>query len=303
MTTRLVWPTIAITFTGVVAMSTNKSIIAVYQITNIVSKKFYIGSSSNLYERWRKHKNKLRKGTHTNPHLQASWDKHGEDCFKFEKLGEFTSIADMEAAEQGLIDTHWDDPLCMNLAKWVDAAYRGMVGELHHNYGKTLPDSVKAKISAATKKQWQTADPRTGTTHSTETKTKISAKVQTALAEGRGGKFIPTEETRAKMSKSLMGNTCALGVKRTDAEKAAIAERMTGNQNWLGKTHTEESKLKMSKRVVAFVDNDTGMIHFDSLTQALEFFDIKMPTLRRALKSGKPISKGKCAGVAFEYDT
>jgi hypothetical protein len=33
----------------------------------------------------------------------------------------------------------------------------------------------------------------------------------------------------------------------------------------------------------------------------LERYQIKMPTLRRALASGKPITKGKLAGYSFKY--
>ena len=42
-------------------------------------------------------------------------------------------------------------------------------------------------------------------------------------------------------------------------------------------------------------------ITFPSLTAVLEYYEIKMPTLQRALKSGKPISKGRLAGYVFAY--
>ena len=203
----------------------------------------------------------------------------------------------MEKAEQNLIDFCWNDPLCMNLAKWVAAPMRGRVGSLNPNYGKTMSEEQKELLRQATKEQWKNSDPRAGLKHSTESKAKISSKVQQALAEGRGGKFIPTVKTRAKMSKSLMGNTCAKGYKRTDAEKAAISERMKGNQNFLGKHHTEETKKKMSKGVYEITNN----LEFDSLTAALNHFGLKMPTLRRALKRDTPITKGPCAGLWFRY--
>ena len=40
---------------------------------------------------------------------------------------------------------------------------------------------------------------------------------------------------------------------------------------------------------------------FPSLTAVLEKYQIKMPTLRRALASGKPITKGKLKGYSFKY--
>lgn len=274
-----------------------KVVIAVYQIRNVISKKFYIGSSQNVYERWRKHRNKLRANKHHNPKLQASWNKHKEEAFVFEILATFESIEDMCACEDGLLQTHAGDPLCCNISLWQDAPMRGRTGESHPNYGKKLTDDVKQVIAEATRRQWEVADPRTGQKHSKETRKKISAKIQQAVAEGRGGTFIPSEETRKKMSEALKGNQCAKGYKRTDAEKEAIRQRMTGNQLWLGKQHSEESKAKMSKRV----REETSGREFPSLTAVLEEYGFKMPTLRRALKSGKPISKGEYAGLQFSY--
>jgi len=278
-------------------MAKSRKVIAVYEIRNTVSGKFYIGSSANLYERWRTHKNKLRAGTHPNPKLQASWSKHGEEAFVFIKTAEFDSVVDMGACEEGLIRTHITDPLCCNLSLWQDAPMRGVTGEAHPSYGRTMSDEQKAMLSEATKQQWETSDPRTGHKHSPETRAKISAKIQEALAEGRGGKFIPSEETRKKMSDALKGNQCAKGYKRTEAEREAIRQRTLGNQNWLGKRHTEESKAQMSKRVIEL----TTSTEFPSLTAVLEQYGLKMTTLRRALKSDKPISKGPNKGLHFHY--
>ena len=157
-------------------------------------------------------------------------------------------------------------------------------------------------MSAAAKQKLREArlrqpDPRTGCIHSAETREKISAKVQTALAEGRGGRFIPSAETRAKMSAALKGNQCAKGYKRTAAEREAIRTRMLGSTNFLGRTHTEETKTKMRKRVAEV----TGNHEFPSLTAAIQHYGMKMVALRRALVSAQPISKGRFAGLQFKY--
>ena len=206
-------------------------VIAVYKITNTVSKKFYIGSSSNLHTRWICHKNNLRGNKHRNPKIQASWNKHGEEAFHFEKLSEFDSITDMEEAEQHLINKHWGNPLLMNLARFVACPMRGRLGKLHPRYGIPMSDEQKSKISKAALGNSN----RKGRKHSAETRAKMSAKVQKALAEGRAGKSRPTEETRAKMAKSAMGNKYATGTKRTTAQKKAISKRMKGNTNSMRK--------------------------------------------------------------------
>jgi hypothetical protein len=160
-----------------------------------------------------------------------------------------------------------------------------------------MSQEQKTVLSNYTKQQWLDADPRTGTQHSEETRAKISVKVQAALTEGRGGKFIPSEETRRKMSEALKGNQCAKGYKRTPEEIEKIRARTKGNQNWLGKSHSEESKLKMSKRILEVSTNT----EFTSLSAALKHYTMTMPTLRRALLSGCPITKARFAGLQFKY--
>jgi group I intron endonuclease len=71
---------------------TSTSIIpGIYKITNLVSGKCYIGSARNTAGRIANHKFRLRKNNHFNSHLQASWNKYGEDSFIFEVIMYCTS--------------------------------------------------------------------------------------------------------------------------------------------------------------------------------------------------------------------
>lgn len=58
----------------------------VYIIKCLKNGKFYIGSSVNLRVRFNEHRNELRKGSHHNHHLQAAWNKYGENKFEFKVL-------------------------------------------------------------------------------------------------------------------------------------------------------------------------------------------------------------------------
>ena len=67
----------------------------VYKITNLITNKFYIGSTSQthrwksmngFYRRFEHHKQGLRANKHSNRYLQSAWNKRGENNFKFEIL-------------------------------------------------------------------------------------------------------------------------------------------------------------------------------------------------------------------------
>lgn len=78
----------------------------IYAITNISNGKKYIGHSINIRSRWNEHKRKLRLGIHGNSHLQASWNKFGENMFTFtilERLPFRLPKSECEKAETGWI--------------------------------------------------------------------------------------------------------------------------------------------------------------------------------------------------------
>lgn len=275
----------------------------IYKIRNVVNGKFYIGSTTNTRERFRNHRKLLRKNKHHAPHLQASWNKYGEDCFKFEVQEVLEDAAKLWDAEERWLAEHFGKPYCYNAGRSPDAPMRGRTGEASPNFGRTWSGDMREQISA-TLKAFYAEDPnnhpRVGKTHSAETRAKISAKVQQAVAEGRGGAFIPSEETRRKMSESLKGNTNALGYKRTEAERKAIRQRTLGNQHWLGKSHTEEAKDKMRRPIYAILPDGTRR-DFVGVSAAGKELGVAYPMLVRSMKAGKPIAKGRLAGWLFAY--
>jgi len=272
----------------------------IYKIVNLVNDKFYVGSTTNKKVRFRQHRKLLRGNRHHCKHLQAAWNKYGEEKFDFVVIEDVANEISLQEVENRYLKEHVGAEYCYNSGATADAPWRGVYGAKNPKFGVPRTASEKQQISTSLK-EFYAEDyfnhPRVGKTHSEEAKAKISAKVQASLANGRGGKFIPSAETRQKMSDALKGNQCAKGYKRTDAEREAIRQRTLGNQNWLGKQHTEESRAKMSKPIHVMPDD----IVLPSLTAALQKYDLKMPTLNRALKSGNPISKGKMAGYSFKY--
>lgn len=58
----------------------------IYQITNTVNGKFYIGSAKNLTRRKATHLRRLKNKTHHSRYLQNAFDKYGESSFVFSVL-------------------------------------------------------------------------------------------------------------------------------------------------------------------------------------------------------------------------
>jgi group I intron endonuclease len=67
--------------------------VGVYNLVNLKNGKVYIGSTGkSLSLRKKQHFNNLKNGTHENPILQKSYNKHGLESFKFEIIESFNNI-------------------------------------------------------------------------------------------------------------------------------------------------------------------------------------------------------------------
>jgi len=73
----------------------------IYKITNIITNKFYIGSSSNIMKRKYNHFSSLKHNRHCNKYLQSSYNKYGKDNFILEECDKNNLIN----REQYYIDT------------------------------------------------------------------------------------------------------------------------------------------------------------------------------------------------------
>lgn len=56
----------------------------IYKISNVVNRKFYIGSTYDFGYRKKAHLRQLKRGSHHCAHLQYSWNKYGSENFVFE---------------------------------------------------------------------------------------------------------------------------------------------------------------------------------------------------------------------------
>ena len=231
----------------------------IYRITNMANGKYYIGSAELFARREWQHKTDLKRGVHKNPRLQAAWNKYGADMFVFEVL---------EVVPDGESTFDWENRY------------------LHTHVG--LADCYNVNTDAI--------GMRTGIVLTSEVKDKIS---RNRVGKHAGEKHYRYGQTVSQEVRDKIGAT-QKGVakpERTEEHRRNLSEANKGNQNWLGKRHSEESKLKMSKRILEVSTNT----EFSSLSAALKHYTMTMPTLRRALLTGAPITKGRFTGLAFKY--
>jgi len=186
----------------------------IYKIINVVNNKFYVGSAVNFARRWTNHRQKFRCGKGVNRHLQAAWDKYGEQSFVFVVVEE-VDIDKLLEAENRWLKEHVGKEYCYNIGVDAKAAMLGRSGELNPMYGRRFAHTGEAK-----EKIRRTS---LGRKHTQEAKDKIKAYLT--------GKP-KSAETRAKISATLSGD---------------------GNF-WYGKKRSQEFKAKVNRPVFVMPD-------------------------------------------------
>lgn len=126
--------------------------IGIYGIYCLANDKIYIGQSKNICRRWCGHRFQLRKGIHSNPHLQAAWSKYAEAVFSFYIL-DICSVGQLTEREGEILSKLHVDQVFNHKA--VSDAFecrdetKQKISKLHK--GKTLTEEHKKKLSIAHK--------------------------------------------------------------------------------------------------------------------------------------------------------
>jgi len=199
----------------------------IYGIQNIITNKWYIGSSiatkggnRGVGGRIRRHLWELNQGHHHNYHLQSSWNKYGKDAFEFYVIEEVTNLEMIRLKEKEWMQKYKDQLYNISTETthpgsliWTEERRERQSGANHHMYGKTHTEEAKNKISI--NRQGLTA----GINHH---------------LYGIGH----TEDTRKKMSES---------------HKLLIGEK----NPFYGKKHKEETKqINSQKKIEWLKEND-----------------------------------------------
>lgn len=206
-------------------MRLNRS--GIYKITNTVNGHCYIGSAVKLTARWSLHRIHARSGNHHSPHLQAAWNKYGEEAFTFTALI-LCDRANLLMYEQMFIDNlHPEYNVAQVAGSWegrthsaeakakVSAARKGKplsaehraklsaakIGTHPNRDYSNMSQETREKIGRTTKERWERGGfptpGRTGKKDSPEVLAKRGKAVQRALLA------MSPEERRARMEPAL----------------------------------------------------------------------------------------------------
>jgi group I intron endonuclease len=92
-----------------------------------------------------------------------------------------------------------------------------------------------------------------------------------------------------------------LGKPKSTATRAKISASLSGEKNFnYGKPRTQAFKDKVSKQVIAIAP-DKLETAYASITELRTALDMKPATINRALKSGRPLTRGPYTGWSFAY--
>jgi group I intron endonuclease len=200
----------------------------IYKITNLISKKVYIGQTKKEpEERWRGHKSTIKSGKGCCPILKNAVNKYGIENFKFEVLI-ICFDKDLCKFEKEYIKKY--NSITPN---GYNANEGGEVGGMFK--GKHHSDETKKILSEKSRSRYMTEDSRKEHGKTVKNALQTSEKWKKAIAEGRVG----TNSSAAKKK---------LGSKTPEETKKKISESV--KKYFSGDGKNKESQFKNHSEIM-----------------------------------------------------
>jgi group I intron endonuclease len=162
----------------------------IYAICNSINGHCYVGSSAHLRSRQQQHFSQLRRGRHYNYHLQAAFQKYGEEAFVFCVLEPLEDKNLLEEREQFYIDLlHPEYNICPQAGspqgktlkqETKDKIRQSQKGRVPPNKGKKQSEEVRLKkvgrkFSDVTRRKLSESARKRKRKHRPETRLKIQS--------------------------------------------------------------------------------------------------------------------------------
>lgn len=202
----------------------------IYLVRNVLNGKGYVGLTTlPLKSRWDLHVQAARRGLKETL-LHQAIRKYGAESFTVESLEEAETLDELNALERRYI---------RSLSTRAPGGYNLSAGG-GGTPGVKWSDESKRRASAAARKKFQD---RPDLVESYRERGRLNADhitkmVEAARRSNTGRRH--TEETRAKVSRALLGNSRRRGVRHAPE----IVERL--RQQSLGRAHSPEARAKIS---------------------------------------------------------
>jgi group I intron endonuclease len=264
--------------------------IGIYKITNLINKKFYIGSSSNISRRWVNHKCNLNRKDHHNKHLQRAWDKYGKGSFSFEIL-EICNKDNLLEREQWYLDNlkPWVKDIGYNISKKAEAFIDGywLGKKRFHMMGKNNP-IYKNNINLSGEK-----NPFHGKRHTEETKLKLSMKNGKSIFQIDKLSMEILERYNSAAEAALKNGICHNNILDCCNKKYKSA----GGYYWCYTNEIKDFKTPEYKSQNKKVINITSNIIYESIGDAAKDNNLARQNIAKCCQ-GKRLS---CGGYEWAY--
>lgn len=247
----------------------SSGLIGIYLIQNRTTGMFYIGSSVDIKNRFRQHKQMLTNGNHKNSRLQADYNEYGYEVFDCQVL--CTCDKDeLLHKEQQMFDTYSKTYPTYHKGKTVANPNLGTTRPDYHANNRTTLDDYRDKAQQALAKKRET---------DADYAKQCSEVGKASMAKLRAD---PDIEAKRKRNAALAQKDPAL----REVRRQQMLDRLA--TGW--RPPTGHNKIS-----VRHVPSD---IVFPSITEASVFAGVAVPTMHRWL-NGR-LYKGKRVG--FNYD-
>jgi group I intron endonuclease len=231
----------------------------IYAIINTINGKRYVGQAVNIKNRINGHLKRLRAGKHHCAHLQSAFQKYGQESFTYSTLEE-CPVEALTEREQYWMDYYRDKGIYntapaagSNLGIKFNAEARAkMAAKLT---GRPVSAESRLKMSES-RMGWKPSDETRAKMSAAKRNMSDETKARMSAAH-KGVKL--SEMTRASMSKARKGkphcghvltakdNANREGCTLTEEQKAKVSASLVGNKRRLGTVTSPETRAKLSE--------------------------------------------------------